>query len=428
MGYKFVLWGYGRRGKRFLEICPLKHVVAVIDKNVELDGCYEGIPFISYEKYKQNYCEYDIVISATENAEIVEKLNRDRIYTYHLLQDCPPEVLGIGNRLWIDELPIGIEPRNMDVIYGLNLYSILLREFLLQKYKMDEMKIIPDLKDSEISRAFAEKYEFIDIDEQKLQYKRVLCATRRNDEIKKYQCKISDVFDFSDRISQYLNPDLLNYHNMYAEKTCFLVATGPSLKIKDLDTLKKNKCICMSVNKIYLSFDDTEWRPDIYVAIDEKVVRDSIDQIREIDISEKIVGDACEEFWDDNVLGINRIHVHLIDYCEDSPRFSEDITKCTYEGWTVLYSCFQIAVYMGFRKIYLLGVDHNYTEQAKHFHKDYYKALKNPLLYYKEKAELAFQSAKKYADAHDIKIYNATRGGKLEVFERVDFDSLFAEK
>ena len=36
-----------------------------------------------------------------------------------------------------------------------------------------------------------------------------------------------------------------------------------------------------------------------------------------------------------------------------------------------------------------------------------------------------YMCAKEYAERHEIKIYNATRGGKLEVFERVDFDSLF---
>ena len=46
------------------------------------------------------------------------------------------------------------------------------------------------------------------------------------------------------------------------------------------------------------------------------------------------------------------------------------------------------------------------------------------ICFYKQNL-LAYQSAKKYADAHGIKIYNATRGGNLEVFERVDFDSLF---
>ena len=40
----------------------------------------------------------------------------------------------------------------------------------------------------------------------------------------------------------------------------------------------------------------------------------------------------------------------------------------------------------------------------------------------------AYQKAKQYAETHGIKIYNATRGGKLEVFERVDFDSLFEKE
>lgn len=40
-------------------------------------------------------------------------------------------------------------------------------------------------------------------------------------------------------------------------------------------------------------------------------------------------------------------------------------------------------------------------------------------------ATMAFEKAKEYADGHGIKIYNATRGGKLEVFERVNFDALF---
>ncbi|MBQ4379398.1 MAG: hypothetical protein II821_09430 [Treponema sp.] len=37
----------------------------------------------------------------------------------------------------------------------------------------------------------------------------------------------------------------------------------------------------------------------------------------------------------------------------------------------------------------------------------------------------AFFAAKRYADEHGVRILNATRGGKIEVFERVDFDSLF---
>ena len=38
---------------------------------------------------------------------------------------------------------------------------------------------------------------------------------------------------------------------------------------------------------------------------------------------------------------------------------------------------------------------------------------------------LGYEAAKKYAEMNEIKIYNATRGGKLEVFQRVEFESLF---
>ena len=38
----------------------------------------------------------------------------------------------------------------------------------------------------------------------------------------------------------------------------------------------------------------------------------------------------------------------------------------------------------------------------------------------------AYEAFRRYADENGIKVKNATRGGKLEIFERVDFDSLFS--
>ena len=37
----------------------------------------------------------------------------------------------------------------------------------------------------------------------------------------------------------------------------------------------------------------------------------------------------------------------------------------------------------------------------------------------------AYEAAEEFSRELGFRIYNATRGGKLEVFERVDFDSLF---
>ena len=110
--------------------------------------------------------------------------------------------------------------------------------------------------------------------------------------------------------------------------------------------------------------------------------------------------------------------------------FSEDVCQKIFGGATVVYTCIQLAVYFGFKEIYLLGVDCNYVQGSRnnHFMPDQEKDMVN---YKYEENEVekdmvtCYKIAKNYADSHGIKIYNATRGGMLEVFERVNFDALF---
>ena len=79
---------------------------------------------------------------------------------------------------------------------------------------------------------------------------------------------------------------------------------------------------------------------------------------------------------------------------------------------------------MGFTEIYLLGVDCNYLMNSRnnHFVEDEKEDKEDHKV---DSMLLNYKSAKNYADANGIKIFNATRGGALEVFERVNFDQLF---
>ena len=43
-----------------------------------------------------------------------------------------------------------------------------------------------------------------------------------------------------------------------------------------------------------------------------------------------------------------------------------------------------------------------------------------------ERSTLTYVAMKQHCEARGIRVYNATRGGKLEVFPRVEFDSLFS--
>ena len=127
------------------------------------------------------------------------------------------------------------------------------------------------------------------------------------------------------------------------------------------------------------------------------------------------------------IKGAKYIRLFFKEFYPKLPKFAENIEDGLYEGYTVTYMCLQVAAYMGFKEIYLLGVDHSYsTEMDKNGSlirkpdiKDHFsendKVTNIPQLY---KSTLAYEMAKKSAEKLGIKIYNVTRGGALEIFER----------
>lgn len=118
-------------------------------------------------------------------------------------------------------------------------------------------------------------------------------------------------------------------------------------------------------------------------------------------------------------------------YYEDQ-KFSNDITKVIYSGYSVMYDTIQIAVYMGFKEIYLIGADFSYLNDPGQRGNHVYDDVANDRRKVAGRAYLdvsvnALVTARKYAELHGMKIYNATRGGKLEVFERKNLDEVFME-
>lgn len=241
---------------------------------------------------------------------------------------------------------------------------------------------------------------------------------------------------------QYVQNDALaKFKDIHKGKRCFVIGNGPSLRVEDLETLHKNHEICFGANKVYRIYDKTNWRAD-YLGIAD--YRGALDCMYDLDkISGEIfVGEGCYEYDLFHNIPINRFHVIRENYYPNYPRFSGDITKGCYAGNTITYQFgIQVAAYMGFSKIYLLGVDHYYssddiTAKENHFIDDYYKKEEkekyseiNPVYtgadYKWEWQTKAYEAAERYSRKKGFRIYNATRGGKLEVFERVNFDELW---
>lgn len=221
----------------------------------------------------------------------------------------------------------------------------------------------------------------------------------------------------------------------YAGKRCFVIGNGPSLTVQDLEML--NGEVTFASNRIYNIFPQTSWRPTYYAVFDDAIAadRDTVAHANQFECAGKFFR---EQSWLKSRKYKNACFIHSKyerKYLND-PAFSTDVSKEIYTIATVTYSLIQIARHMGFDEIYLLGVDHKYAREQKVDgtvveHQDTRSYFGNQQKQEKSvvaaswEMEIAYQYAERYSREHNFRIYNATRGGYLEVFERINLDSLF---
>ncbi len=234
---------------------------------------------------------------------------------------------------------------------------------------------------------------------------------------------------------------LVKLKNIHLNKRAFIVGTGPSLCVSDLDQLKNE--VTFGCNKIYLAFAETDWRPTYYSVIDRMVAENNKDEIEHLALT-KIFSSVTKPFFkkSKDVIWLNDLLSPTIQG-ERIFQFSTDVARGIHGGFTVIYTQLQLAFYMGITQVYLIGVDFDFTESKRtggktsageeilkssgeinHFHPDYRPkgelwTIPNLDCQYK-----AFQVAKKAFEKDNRRIYNASRRTKLDVFQTVNFDNL----
>lgn len=232
---------------------------------------------------------------------------------------------------------------------------------------------------------------------------------------------------------------LVKYKSKYVGQRCFFIGNGPSLQVEDLTKLHEASEITFAFNRIYNIFDQTPWRPTFYVSQDEKMLAGCADIVCGLQADAKFIPIQLK-WWNDIAID-NAAYFNIVGQQVDDPQqflFSDDITRCIYNSMTGMYTAAQIAAYMGFTEIYLIGVDHHFRisqnnqgeivvdNSVKDYFTDKYNADKDKLyIPNTERSTLTYVAMKNHCDARNIRVFNATRGGKLEVFPRVAFDSLF---
>jgi hypothetical protein len=233
---------------------------------------------------------------------------------------------------------------------------------------------------------------------------------------------------------------ILKLKNKHLGKRCFIIGNGPSLN--SLDIKKLSSEITFGVNAIFLNYEKMGFYPTYYVVEDSWVLEDRYKEINQLKGPEnKFFGCYAKKriSRDDNNIFLNiRRDVSRKNW---APRFSKNICREVCVGGSVTYVCMELAYYMGFSEVYLIGFDHNYIipkssevqgvdilsneNDPNHFHPNYFGKGYHWHLPREDRMEIGYRKAKEIFELDGRNIFNATVGGKLEVFPRKNFEELF---
>jgi hypothetical protein len=213
--------------------------------------------------------------------------------------------------------------------------------------------------------------------------------------------------------------DWQKYHNIHEGQTGVIIGNGPSLRSVDRQLLYDH--FTFGTNRCYLPGG---YIPDYYCVVNNLLIEQFHKEIAAI-------GGPCREKF------VKMQYANLIPGSRPirsiTPHvFSTNPADGLYEGYTVSYVCMQLAYWMGFSAILLVGCDHNYKQKGKpnerqkmeaddnnHFSKEYFKGAEWNLAD-TARMEEAYGFAREAYEKVGKRIINLTPNTKLQVFERED--------
>ncbi|MFZ6026459.1 MAG: 6-hydroxymethylpterin diphosphokinase MptE-like protein [Chloroflexota bacterium] len=220
------------------------------------------------------------------------------------------------------------------------------------------------------------------------------------------------------------------YRNIHAGKRCFIIGNGPSLRQMDLHPLKDE--ITFGMNRIYLAFPEWGFGTSYLVSVNDLVLEQCAQDMKALALPKFITWRARR--W----LSGDRQTLFLDTDFTGEENFSGEATGRLFEGFTVTNVALQLAFFMGCQEAILIGVDHSYITQGaanqmvvsqgddpNHFNAGYFgKGFKwqNPDL---EGSERGFRRALAAYQQAGRRVLDATVGGKLDIFPKVSFTTLF---
>ena len=217
--------------------------------------------------------------------------------------------------------------------------------------------------------------------------------------------------------------------DQHRNQRCFIIGNGPSLKNTDLSLLKNE--FTFGMNRFYLMFPELGFATSYFVSINDLVAEQCAADFQALQMPKFFSWRARK--WlkpDDNLYFLYTTYT--------GPKFGKNAAGRLWESATVTYVALQLAYYLGFQQVILIGVDHNFTTQGKpnttvtsegddpnHFSPAYFGKGFRWQLPDLETSEMGYRFARQAYEQAGRQVLDATVGGKLTVFPKVEYLSLF---
>jgi hypothetical protein len=221
--------------------------------------------------------------------------------------------------------------------------------------------------------------------------------------------------------------------DIHKGKRAFVIANGPSLKHTDMSRLKNE--FTFGMNRIYLMFPELGFSTTYLTVVNDLVIEQTANDLANLSLPKFIAWRSRRYFL--RQLPITQLPTFLYT-SYTSPHFSTDVRGRVWEGATVTNVTLQLAFHMGFQQVILIGVDHNYTATGKpnttvvsegddpnHFSPAYFGKGFRWQLPDLETSEVGYAMAREAYRKAGCEVLDATIGGKLTIFPKVDYESLF---
>lgn len=216
---------------------------------------------------------------------------------------------------------------------------------------------------------------------------------------------------------------LASFRDKHRGERCVIVGNGPSLNQTDLSLLQGVPTF--GLNRIYLLFERSQFRPTYLCCFNTTVLEQFHQELGQV---------PCTRFVNLTAAGHLPPSEQTIAIWERfSPRFRLDPERGLWVGATVTFVALQLAYFMGFSRVVLVGVDHQFASQGEpgkqvratgedqsHFDPRYFGRGALWDLPDLETSEWSFAMAREQYESAGRSIVDATVGGRLQVFSKVD--------